>query len=200
MRPNPGQEACRAVSLLLRTSELRYPVFMADKHVIVASFPTPHEAQLAKMQLESADIPAYVSDEMTVGMVWHMGTALGGVKLHVAEADAQRAEAILSGSDPTDKADHPLEATPYRKHGRSEQDLDGISPTRHGDDAARRAFRAAIVGLFLCPGVVHIYSIGLVLSARSLKLSASGRRNLIAAASVDAAVLVTIVVLIALKL
>jgi hypothetical protein len=175
---------------------------MGDKLVTVATFPTPHEAQLAKMQLESADIAAVVCDEMTVGMVWHLGPALGGVRVQVAEEDAERAESILSGAQPTEKVDHPSEQLPYRKAASREQELDEIVPTRAADETARRAFRAAIIGLVLCPGIFHVYSAGLLWSLKTgrQELSVSGRRNFLAAAILDGLVLATLMLLIAMKM
>jgi hypothetical protein len=69
---------------------------MADRLATIATFTTPFDAQLAKGRLEAEGITVFLSDEMTVGMVWGLGTALGWIKLQVAESDAARAEMILS--------------------------------------------------------------------------------------------------------
>lgn len=53
------------------------------------------EAHLARVQLESAGIRAFISNEQTLGMAWHLGNALQGAKLQVAEVDLERAAGIL---------------------------------------------------------------------------------------------------------
>src|SRR3954467_15226270 len=62
----------------------------------VATFNSPHEAALARNLLAQEGITAYVVDAETVGMIWHAGGALGGVKVQVAESDARRARAVLA--------------------------------------------------------------------------------------------------------
>jgi hypothetical protein len=69
---------------------------MHDKLVTVAEFATPIEARLAKNRLEAAGIPTFLGDEETVGNLWHLGLALGGVKLLVADDDIQRAMDVLA--------------------------------------------------------------------------------------------------------
>lgn len=69
---------------------------MPQDLVTVATFATPMEADMARNLLASASIEAFVADDATVGWLWHLGNALGGVKLQVAERDAERASAILA--------------------------------------------------------------------------------------------------------
>lgn len=64
--------------------------------VAVASFSYPYEAQIAKSNLESAGIPAYVADENTINMQWLYSNALGGVRVMVAERDFNQAQALLA--------------------------------------------------------------------------------------------------------
>src|SRR5262249_26058835 len=68
---------------------------MGEKLITVATFDTPIKAELAKNRLEEEGIPAFLGDEQTVGIRWHLGTALGGVKLQVSDEFADRAVAIL---------------------------------------------------------------------------------------------------------
>jgi hypothetical protein len=71
---------------------------VTDKLKTVAVFATPTEADLAKNCLAAAGLQAFLADELTVGWLWHLGTALGGIKLMVAESDLPRARQLLSGT------------------------------------------------------------------------------------------------------
>lgn len=62
----------------------------------IASFSFPHEAQLARANLEAAGIPAFVADEHTINMQWLYSHAMGGVRLQVPTAFAKEANEILS--------------------------------------------------------------------------------------------------------
>lgn len=66
-----------------------------EKPVVVASYSFPHEAQIAKASLESAGIPAILSDEHTINMQWLYSNALGGVKLLVPPKFFEDAKNIL---------------------------------------------------------------------------------------------------------
>jgi hypothetical protein len=63
---------------------------------VVGHFSYPHEADLARTRLESVGIDAWVLDDHQVRMQWHMGAALGGVKLAVDPDDAPRARVVLA--------------------------------------------------------------------------------------------------------
>ena len=58
---------------------------MAGKMVTVATFDMPTEAHLAKGLLEANGLAAFLADELTVGVAWHLSNAVGGIKLQVAE-------------------------------------------------------------------------------------------------------------------
>jgi hypothetical protein len=66
----------------------------------LATYPTPLEADLVKNRLEAAGIQTFVADEETVGWLWHLGSAMQGVKVLVAEADIPRAVKILEDLQP----------------------------------------------------------------------------------------------------
>lgn len=53
------------------------------------------EAHLAKGRLEAEGIPAFVVNEHHVWANWTLSHALGGVRVQVASADAERAARIL---------------------------------------------------------------------------------------------------------
>ncbi|MCG6467327.1 DUF2007 domain-containing protein [Vibrio parahaemolyticus] len=66
--------------------------------IVVARFSFPHEAHIAKASLESAGIESYIADEHTVNTQWLYSNAIGGVRLMVAEADADDATQILNSN------------------------------------------------------------------------------------------------------
>ena len=68
---------------------------MSSRLVIVATYATPTEAQIARNHLKTAGITAYVSGGATADALSLVGTALGGVKLEVPQSDVQRARALL---------------------------------------------------------------------------------------------------------
>ncbi len=72
---------------------------MNEPLTTVAAFNTPVEAELARNHLEENGIAAVVVDAETVGMLFHAGGALGGVKVQVVESDAARARAVLASRE-----------------------------------------------------------------------------------------------------
>lgn len=62
---------------------------------VVARFSFPHEAHLAKTNLEAAGIESTLADEHTVNMQWLYSDAIGGVRLLVEDSDAEAALTIL---------------------------------------------------------------------------------------------------------
>jgi hypothetical protein len=79
--------------------------FMADTLTTVGSFPFLPEAEAARMHLEEAGIPAFLSDAETVNMDWFLGNAIGYVKLQVPSAQAKAARSILQRIR-TDQSQH----------------------------------------------------------------------------------------------
>ncbi|WP_218652056.1 putative signal transducing protein [Limnobaculum xujianqingii] len=63
--------------------------------VVVARYSYPLEAQIAKSNLESAGISAYIADVHTINTNWLYSNALGGVRLMVDRDNVQEAEKIL---------------------------------------------------------------------------------------------------------
>jgi Putative prokaryotic signal transducing protein len=80
----------------LRNRILGSEVSLSDKLVTVATFSTPFEARVAKNRLEAEGIPVFLGDEESVGNLWHLGFALGGVKLQVSDDYIQRAMELLT--------------------------------------------------------------------------------------------------------
>lgn len=82
--------------------------------VTVAAFSFPHEAQLARANLESAGIPAFVADEHTINMQWMYSNALGGVKVQVPRAYAEEAQALLKADFSANVVETPPAPEPPR--------------------------------------------------------------------------------------
>jgi hypothetical protein len=76
---------------------------MSDKLVLVATFSLPVEAQLARGRLEADGIKALLGGDESVNVFSGIQGVGGKLTLHVAEADAERAAAILA--EHLDKAD-----------------------------------------------------------------------------------------------
>jgi hypothetical protein len=68
---------------------------MVAKMVTVNSFENAAEAYAAKHRLEADGIAAIVTDEAVGNWLGYMGTAIGGIKVQVAEADVARSREIL---------------------------------------------------------------------------------------------------------
>lgn len=62
------------------------------------------EAILARSALESAGIGCFLRDENTIRIDWLWSNLMGGIRLQVAEADVEAAEAVLSQPIPPDVA------------------------------------------------------------------------------------------------
>lgn len=76
---------------------------MDKSYVVLRTYSHAHQADLALNKLKSEGIDAHLSDT-NMGSLNYMGVA-GGVKIHVAEEDIERAQAILSTdhSEPNDE-------------------------------------------------------------------------------------------------
>jgi len=71
---------------------------MTDDFKLVAAFPTPVEASLAKSRLEEAGIRAFLDGEAAAGWLWHLSGAIGGVKVLVPAAEVESARGVLAES------------------------------------------------------------------------------------------------------
>jgi hypothetical protein len=69
---------------------------MESRMKIIVRYLMPEEAEIARLALDDEGIASYMEGAATVGMFWHLENAVGGVKLLVAETDAERATAILA--------------------------------------------------------------------------------------------------------
>ncbi len=78
---------------------------MTEKLVTVAIFVSPHEAGMAKGELEAYGIPAYVADEFAIGANPLLSNALGGIKVQVSANLVEEAYKVLSVESPLETTD-----------------------------------------------------------------------------------------------
>lgn len=78
-----------------------------DKFVTIASYTGPWEAHLAHAKLESEGIFSIVLDDQIASINWFYSNAVGGVRLQVSAADAERSVRILreTSEEPTNLQD-----------------------------------------------------------------------------------------------
>ena len=149
-----------------------------DRLVTIATFWSPVEANLARNNLDAAGIRAILVGEETVGMAWHLTNAIGGVKVQVREADADRALVVLdeispvhaeplstepdaAGYDPDipdeaadDEGD--LEDPGEPQENRQWEDVSERELNQREKDA-EKALRVAMLGLLLLPLQLYVF-------------------------------------------
>jgi hypothetical protein len=64
--------------------------------VQIASFAYGPEAKIARAELEAEGITCFVGNERTLDIDWFLTNLLGGYRLNVPVADAERAREILN--------------------------------------------------------------------------------------------------------
>ena len=146
---------------------------MEGKLVTVATFDMPTEAHLAKGLLEANGLAAFLADELTVGVAWHLSNAIGGIKLQVPETDVERATGILAArEDSSINAEDGFVDLPEAEESEIEP------PSSEADKTVDRAVRAALLGLLLLP--LQLYSLWLLgrLTLSNQKVSPNKRRRI----------------------
>lgn len=73
---------------------------MPEELVTIANFLNLGEAKLAQGKLVSAGVSAFVCDENMHAMNWHIGMALGGIRLQVPDSQVVRAMEVLDDFEP----------------------------------------------------------------------------------------------------
>ena len=73
---------------------------MPEDLITIAKFLSLGEAKLAQGKLVSAGISVFVCDENMHAMNWHMGMALGGIRLQVPDSQVVRALEVLDDFEP----------------------------------------------------------------------------------------------------
>jgi hypothetical protein len=104
-----GDVAIAFVRQILRLSDMicetRWEAHMPDAQLVTLStYPDEGSAAIARSVLAAAGIDAHTTDGATTTTLWHVGTALGGVRLQVPAADVEEARRVLEKSQQTDDA------------------------------------------------------------------------------------------------
>jgi hypothetical protein len=167
--------------------------FMRDGLVTIATFANPVAANLARNRLEAAGIRCSLSDEETVGMVWHLGNALGRVKLQVRAADAEEARAFLSPDGRAHRPEPGETDEPVGSLRQAEQppDLPPAEPEEPDpplsarEQDAERAFRGAVIGLLFWPFQLYVLWLLLKVFVSEEALGPVQRRRARAAAAIN---------------
>jgi hypothetical protein len=73
---------------------------MLEELVTISKFLSLGEAKLAQGKLVSAGISAFVCDENMHALNWHIGMALGGIRLQVPDSQVVRALEVLDDFEP----------------------------------------------------------------------------------------------------
>ena len=114
--------------------------------VTVAAYDNPVMAEMVKARLETEGFQVALADEHTVGIAGHLATAIGGVKVQVAEEDAYEAREVLNSMpDYAIDEDEDVGELVETSHELERKPLAETAPT------AKRAFRAAVLGFFFPP-------------------------------------------------
>jgi hypothetical protein len=117
----------------------------------LARFPTSAEASIVRSQLECEGIRAELGDEAAASWLWHLGTAIGGVRLLVMREDAERARTVIGAANAIDESYE----TGFDDDA-GDDDLGGDNAELPED--LIRAWRASLIGLMLLPPLLNVYS------------------------------------------
>ncbi|BDA66657.1 hypothetical protein CAL7716_008230 [Calothrix sp. PCC 7716] len=153
---------------------------MNNNLITIATFGNSVEASLAKQLLEAEGIPAFLMDDDTASMAWHLTIALGWIKLKVLQSDADNAIDILTAVEfinPDTEAPSTDENTPQAETSRRRS-----STKTKSDKILDDAFNAAIIGLFIFPlCIMQLYSLWLLVFLLFTGWKISANRQLKAA-------------------
>lgn len=122
------------------------------------------EADVIRSLLAANGLEATVPDENLAGLAWHLGQAIGGVRVQVREGDFESAAKLL------DAANRPGELDGSGRDG------DGLDPEgigsrgfgevsapqmTTGEELAHRALKAAVIGTLLVVVMPHACALSL---------------------------------------
>jgi len=166
---------------------------MNERMQTVATYTTSIEANLAKNCLEAAGIRTCLVDQESVGMVWSLANAYGGIKLQVSEEDAQEAVAILE--EVRQEARLPPGQTAgglpfpddieHRTDGPAEMPDEPEPVLTSREENADRAWRGSVLGVLLAPLQVYVSWLLLKVLFSKERLSADKRRRALRAAFIN---------------
>ena len=171
---------------------------MSDELVTVATLNTPVEASMVRNQLEAEGIRAFLSDAETVGMVWYIGNAVGGIKVQVAESDVERAFEIFDTHEPVpiteedwrtpDTVDDECDVEAGSNFDQDKEETGEVDqPLSEIDEMVNRAYKSAFLGVLFIPLQVYSLSILATIVFGSTPLNAENRRKVKIAFLIDLA-------------
>ncbi len=137
--------------------------------MLVASFTTALDAELARTLLDQHEIASRLEGDMLAGAALPLQTAFGGVRVLVAADHAERAAELI--------AQHEKALAAERRR------------TETADERVARAYRLALVGLMLFPVVAHVISFVKLVRSPWSALSGKGRRHYVIGITFDLLVL-----------
>jgi hypothetical protein len=157
----------------------------------IASFGDPIAANLAKARLGDAGIDAFLANEASVGMAWHLTNAIGGIRLQVADEAADEASAILADKPEAIQSTDQLEGEQPGSDDVIEPDSEIIAddaeevPINLREQTADRALRGAMFAIFLFPLELYVFYLLIRVFNSELPLGPRHRRNAIIAAVIN---------------
>ena len=146
-----------------------------DNLVTLARFASPTEASLAHSRLELEGIETFLDREASSTALSHIGADLVGSQLLVRQADLTRARDVLDhlrgnveeDSDADDPDDYDADDWSGEDWGDDEDDYEEpYTEEPEPTPPMTRAFRAAVIGTFLFPPLLSIYSIAIIVRPR----------------------------------
>jgi hypothetical protein len=153
---------------------------LSPKLVTIATFTTPEETELARNVLEAESIKSYPEGEATVGMVWFWGNAIGGIQLQVSDLDAERAKIILANKVLDDQNDDFSDQSCLDSEDPTSDEEDQAAKVfEQGDDLAKKAWIASVLGIFILPPLLNTYSLWLIfkITYRDYPMSEAGLKK-----------------------
>ena len=136
---------------------------------VLTSYASAVEAGFAQQILEEAGIQARVGGESTATNLSYVGTAIGGAKLLVRRRDLADAAQVLRDQNTStegfqwpDFPDDEDESEADESASQGQQRSSALEPSPE----LLRAYHAAIIGLFIFPLMVQIYSLYLIVRYR----------------------------------
>jgi hypothetical protein len=133
------------------------PVRQDEKLVCIGSFGDRATASIARSVLASEGIPACLGAEETGTMLWHMGTALGGIKLYVFADQEAKARALLEAHSAADL--HETSADDDDEEAEAADDEEDSRDQQAYDGHVRRAWVASVLSVVFCPIALNVYSL-----------------------------------------
>lgn len=130
---------------------------MSNRVVELARFSSAAEASVVRSLLDAEGIRSELSGEAMAGWFWHLGPAIGGVRLLVFDHDLDRALDILGSGKETGE-------TQTIDFGDDSEDEATETADDEVPDDLMRAWRASLIGMLLFPPLLTLYSMWLLAS------------------------------------